>query len=565
MPKRFSTAIYLFTVVFFGCFFIWPIYQILQGGFFDSNNKFTIDYIIEVFSNEVYVEGLVNAFGIAFFSTAIAILLAVPLARISDRYNFPGKTLFMGLILLPIMLPPFVGAIGIRQLLGQYGVVNVLLSKLDWLPNGVPIDWLGGGGQFWGVVIVNAFSLYPILYLNALATLANIDPAMEEAAQNLGCTRFKKFFRITLPLMRPGLFAGATIVFIWSFTELGVPLIFDYSRVTSVQIFNGLKDIGNNPFPYALVIVMLFFSLLFYAIGKGLFGRNPFAMLAKATHGKEAKIPTALGKFGCFAFFGLISFFALLPHLSVIIISFSSDWYGTLLPDTWTLHNYEIALGNALTLPSIKNSLFYAGCATILNVFLGISIGFVLVRTKLPFRGILDTISMLPLAVPGLVMAFGYLAMSQDGKIFSFLNPTENPTALLIIAYAIRKLPYMVRSSVAGLEQTSVAYEEAAQSLGCSPIKASFIITMPLILANLLAGGLLVFSQSMLEVSDSLILAQKQQFYPITKAIYELLNILGDGPYIACALGVWAMCFLAITILGASLLLGKSLGAIFKL
>ena len=137
-------------------------------------------------------------------------------------------------------------------------------------------------------------------------------------------------------------------------------------------------------------------------------------------------------------------------------------------------------------------------------------------------------------------------------------------TALLIIAYAIRKLPFMVRSAVAGLEQTSITYEEAAQNLGCNPLKSSFKITLPLILANLLAGGLLVFSQSMLEVSDSLILAQKQQFYPITKAIYELLTILGDGPYIACALGVWAMCFLAVTILGASILLGKSLGSIFK-
>lgn len=564
MSKRFSISIYIITALFFGCFFIWPIYQILEGAFFNVDGHFTVSYIREVFLNEVYVEGLLNALGIAFFSTLLALLIAVPLARLSDRYNFPGKTLFMGLVLLPIMLPPFVGAIGIRQILGQYGSLNVLLERLHLVFDSGPIDWLGGGGQFWGIVIVNALSLYPILYLNALATLSNIDPAMEEAAQNLGCRRFKKFFKITLPLMRPGLFAGATIVFIWSFTELGVPLIFDYSRVTSVQIFKGLKDIGNNPFPYALVVVMLFFSLLFYAIGKGLFGRNPFSMMAKASHAKETKRPRRSGQIGCVLFFSTITFFALLPHLSVILISFSSDWYGTILPDSWTLRNYEIALGNALTIPSIKNSLFYAGAATVLNTTLGISIAFVLVRTKLPGRGILDTLSILPLAVPGLVMAFGYLAMTQEGKIFSFLNPIENPTMLLIIAYGIRKLPFMVRSAVSGLQQTSPTYEEAAQNLGCPPLKSTFKITLPLILANILAGGLLVFSQSMLEVSDSLILAQKQQYYPITKSIYELLKILGDGPYIACALGVWAMCFLAVTILGASMLLGKSLGSIFR-
>jgi iron(III) transport system permease protein len=217
-----------------------------------------------------------------------------------------------------------------------------------------------------------------------------------------------------------------------------------------------------------------------------------------------------------------------------------------------------------MTIPAIQNSLIYSSCATLVALLLGISVAFVVVRTKLPGRHILDTLTMLPLAVPGLVMAFGYLSMSQKGRAFAFLNPVDNPTILLIIAYAVRKLPFMVRSAVAGLQQTSYSYEEAAQSLGCPPLKASFRITLPLIMANLMAGGLLVFSQTMLEVSDSIILAQKQQFYPITKAIYELMHMLADGPYIACALGVWAMLFLGITIIGLSSLLGKNLGTIFR-
>jgi iron(III) transport system permease protein len=221
-------------------------------------------------------------------------------------------------------------------------------------------------------------------------------------------------------------------------------------------------------------------------------------------------------------------------------------------------------LGDQLTIPSIKNSLVYSSFATMLTIFLGTSIGFIVVRTRLPGRNLLDALVMLPLAVPGLVMAFGYLAMSQKGRSFAFLNPIEDPTILLIIAYAVRKLPFMVRSSVAGLQQVSPTYEEAAQNLGCSPFKSSLKITVPLITANLLAGSLLVFSQTMLEVSDSLILAQKQNFYPITKAIYELMNLLGDGPYLACALGVWAMTFLAITIIGLSRLLGRNLGSIFR-
>jgi iron(III) transport system permease protein len=171
---------------------------------------------------------------------------------------------------------------------------------------------------------------------------------------------------------------------------------------------------------------------------------------------------------------------------------------------------------------------------------------------------------MLPLAVPGLVLAFGYIAMSQDGRLFSFLNPIKNPTLLLVIAYSVRRLPYMVRSAAAGFQQTSETLEEAAANLGCPPLKTTIRITLPLIMANLIAGGLLAFAFAMLEVSDSLVLAQKRAFYPITKAIFELFQLLGDGRFLASALGVWAMVFLGVVIAAASMLLGRKLSAIFR-
>jgi iron(III) transport system permease protein len=162
------------------------------------------------------------------------------------------------------------------------------------------------------------------------------------------------------------------------------------------------------------------------------------------------------------------------------------------------------------------------------------------------------------------VLAFGYLAMSQEGRFFSFINPVRNPTVLLIIAYSIRRLPYVVRSAAAGFQQTSVTLEEAAENLGCPPFKAMVKVTLPLIAANLMAGGLLAFAFAMLEVSDSIILAQKMVYFPITKAILELFQLLGDGKFLACALGVWAMVFLGTMVAGISLLLGKRLGAIFR-
>ena len=215
-------------------------------------------------------------------------------------------------------------------------------------------------------------------------------------------------------------------------------------------------------------------------------------------------------------------------------------------------------------MPAIANSLRFASISTVVDIVLGLAIAYVIVRSKIAGRQILDFLAMLPLAVPGLVLAFGYLAMSQEGKFFAFLNPVRDPTVLLIIAYSVRRLPYVVRAAVAGFQQTSETLEEAAQNLGCPPLKAVVRVTLPLIMANVIAGGLLAFAFAMLEVSDSLILAQKQVYYPITKAIMELFQLLGDGKFIASALGVWAMVFLGVTIVGLSLLLGKKLGAIFR-
>lgn len=555
--------IFALTASFFVLFFALPIWETINGAFRLPDGGFTLAYVAEVFRNPIYLEGLWNSLLMAVFSTLLTAVLALPLAFLADRFSFPGKTLFSALILVPMILPPFVGAIGVKQILGQQGALNALLNSLGLMDPDHPIDWLGAS-RLGGVVVMNALHLYPILYLNVVAALANVDPAMEEAAENLGCTGWRKFRRITLPLIMPGLFAGGTIVFIWAFTELGVPLMFDYSRVTSVQIFSGIKDIGGNPFPFALVAVMLVSTVILYAIGKFTFGRANHAMMAKATSQGGARALRGLQGWLCTACFALVTFIAVLPHIGVVLVAFSRDWYGTILPEGWTLDHFRAALGHDLTLPSIQNSLKYASLATLVDLVLGVAIAWVVVRTKMIGREILDALAMLPLAVPGLVLAFGYLAMTQPGKMFGFMNPAADPLLILVIAYSVRRLPYVVRSAAAGFQQTSVTLEEAAQNLGATPFRAIRKVTLPLIAANLAAGALLAFSFAMLEVSDSLILAQRQQDFPITKAIFELYQLLGEGRFIASALGVWAMGFLAICILGASLILGKKLGAIFR-
>ncbi|MBU6179703.1 MAG: iron ABC transporter permease, partial [Verrucomicrobia bacterium] len=520
-------------------------------------------YLAELFRNPITLEGLANAFSMGLFSTLLAILVALPLALVNHAWKFPGRELFNALVLVPLILPPFVGALGIRQFLGQAGVLNAFLIDLGLMDASTPFDWLGDG-RLAGIVLMNALHLYPIAYLNLTAALANLDPALEEAAENLGCHGIRRFFKVTLPLIMPGLFAGGTIIFIWAFTELGVPLVFDFERVTPVQIFEGIKDLSGNPFPYALVVVMLVATSLIYLAGKWLFGRDNLAGTGRASTGRHLRTAPPWVAVLAMALFAGVTALAVLPHLGVILLSLSNDWYGTVLPVSLTGQHYADALGHPLTLSSIGNSLKYAALSTSLDLILGIGVAYVVVRTRLPGRELLDAMAMLPLAVPGLVLAFGYLAMTRPGQPFEGLVWNEDPIWILVIAYAVRRLPYVVRSAAAGFQQTSVSLEEAAQNLGCPPLKALRRITLPLISANLIAGCLLAFSFAMLEVSDSLILAEQQPHYPVTKAIYALVTSLGTGPNLASALGVWAMLFLAVTIVGAGIVLGKKLGALFR-
>ena len=564
MSPRKALLLTALVTLFFGGFFLFPVVMVLGEAFVDQGGGVTFAYVIEVFANPVYLEGIWNALLLGVTSTLVSLLIAFPLALLTHRYRFPLKGPLSALILVPLVLPPFVGAVGVKQMLGVRGALNAFLEKVGMMDPASPVDWLGEG-RFWGIVIMNALHLYPILYMNIAASLSHLDPAMEEAAQNLGCSPWRRLWRITMPLTMPGIFAGGAIVFIWSFTELGVPLVFDYSRVAPVQIYDGLKDLESNPFPYALVAVLLVISSAVFLLSKALLGRSRLGT-APRPKGKQGEkvLQGWRGWLVTGSFLGVF-LLASLPHLGVIFLSVATDWYGSILPEQLTSAHYKEALGHPLVVPSIQNSLVYASGAMIIDLILGLAIAWVIVRSTIRGRALLDALVMLPLAVPGLVLAFGYLALAQEGRAFHFLvGEGANPALLLVIAYAVRRLPYVVRAAVAGLQQSNVALEEAALSLGATPMRMMRRIALPLLSANLIAGGILAFAFAMLEVSDSLILAQQAEHFPITKAIYALLNTLGNGYELASALGVWAMVFLGIAIVGAVSLAGKR-GGLFRM
>lgn len=243
---------------FFVCFLFYPLWYAVVRALW-VNGELSLVFFELMAGNPVYREMILNSFRLGMFTTVATTLLSLPVAFLLVRYDFRGKNVLNGLILVPMVLPPFVGAIGMKQMFARFGSINLLLLELGIVDQ--PVDWFGGG--FAGVVILQVLHLYPIMFLNVAAALANIDPSLEEAARNMGARGFRLFRTVTFPLMLPGYFAGAIIVFIWAFTDLGTPLIFNYRQVVMVEIFNAISDINENPMAYALVVFLLLLTVLF--------------------------------------------------------------------------------------------------------------------------------------------------------------------------------------------------------------------------------------------------------------------------------------------------------------
>ncbi|HTH48539.1 MAG TPA: iron ABC transporter permease [Candidatus Limnocylindria bacterium] len=554
--------------LFFAAFLFYPVSFMLRRAF-GAEGEFTLKYFVILLESPLQRQAIFNSCALATLTVIFCSLLVFPLAHLLTRWSFTGRSLLTSLLLVPMIMPPFVGAIGLKQLLAKYGSLNLGLIKLGVMDAAHPVDWLGAGG-FWGIVILQVMNLYPILFLNVSAAMANVDPTLRESAANLGASGWRLFRTVTLPLIAPGWFAGAIIVWIWAFTDLGTPLITGFSRVVPVQIFDAVNDLNTNPQGYALVVFVLLLTVTLFVGSKRILAGKSHATIARG-HTAGAELKATPGQTALLWAVGLLVVgFALTPHLSVILASFAERWFFSVLPNSFTTANYGDVFGHGLTGSSIRNSLFYAGVSAMIDLVLGVLIAWLLTRKKLPFANVLDALAMLPLALPGLVLAFGYFAgFDVNEKLHpildGFLDPRTNPTFLLIVSYSVRRLPYIVRSAYAGFQQTSVVLEEASANLGASPLRTLRRITLPLVAANLVAGCILTFSFAMLEVSDSLILAQRDKFFPITKQIWQLMGRIDpSAPFIASALGVVGMAILTASLLIAGKLMGKKMGQMFR-
>jgi len=562
-----SFAVFILALGLLLFFMVYPITLVVVDAF-RAQEAFSFYHFTTFWSNRFYRTGLINSLLLASFSVVATTIIGVPLAYIMVRYDFPGKKFFSTLSIIPMIVPPFVGALGLRWVLGHAGMVNLLLQDLNVIKMPIPflfyrIPFAIAGTPcdlHLGMILIEALHLYPIIYLNTAAALVNIDPSLEEQAENLGASGSRLFRTVTLPLMTPGYIAGVVLVFIWVLTDLGTPLIIGYQHVISHQLFSvALSEYYRSPIAYVMCVIMITVSLSLVALYRRYIGRREYARVqAGMSVSRPASRIHGLKLTVCYLFLTLLVIVALSPHIGIFLAAFTREWSRTVLPASYTLKNFEVVFSSGLNY--IKNSFLYCIAVFIANVSLGAAIGYILVRKKIPGKAILDYLSMLPLAIPGLVIGIGYWRAWMG----TILDPFNMAALVLTISLIMRRLPFTVRAAYAGMLQIPKDYEEASLNIGATRWRTFLNITVPLLMASVIAGGILSFTYAMLEVSTTLILVARGEQATMTWGIFHYSNDPRYGWNVSSAMGAVLIVFVALSLAAVSKVFGKQMGALFR-
>ena len=525
-------AIALFLLLFL---FV-PVATVVYVAFTDRAGGLTLVNFSDFARTELFVRSFWNSVYVSAMTVLWSSAFALPLAYLTTRFEFRGAMLVQTLGFLPLIMPPFVGAVAMQLLFGRNGTVNLLLD--DYF--GFKIGLMEGLN---GVIFLQAIHYFPFILVNLSAALRNIDRSMEEAAQNLGSHGLRLFRRIALPLAMPGYVAGASLVFVKVFDDIASPLLLNVKEMLAPQAYLRITSIGiDDPMGYVISVVLIGVAVLtMWASAQVLKGKD-YATTQRGGGGLARRKLRPREAVVAYAVVILILMLVLAPHLGLLLLSLATVWSFSPLPDAYTLAHYARVLGDSSLY--IKNTLLYSGLAALIDVVIGGAIAYLVLRTKLPGRQGLDWAASAALAVPGVVLGIGYLRAFYGVKL-----PDGTPLAALwiviVLAIAVRRLPYALRACYAALQQISVSLEEAAENLGATKARTVRRIVIPLMTGGLLAGFITSFATAAVELSAVLMLVQNNSDAPLAYGLYVLMQTpAGRGA--GAALGVIAVIIVAL-------------------
>jgi len=548
-----QTLVVILITLFLAAFLIVPAAMVIYTAFTEKGTgAFTVINFVDFFRTDLFRRAFVNSLYVAGMSVVWATVFALPLAVLTTRFEFRGAILIQTLGFIPLIMPPFVGAVAMQLLFGRNGTVNLLLN--DWF--GFRIPFMEGLN---GVIFVQSLHYFPFILINLSTSLRNIDRSMEEAAQNLGSSGFRLFRRIVFPLAMPGYIAGASLVFVKVFDDLATPLLLNVKDMLAPQAYLRVTSVGlTDPMGYVISVILIVASVVaMYLSALAMRGRD-YSTTQRGGGGLAKRRLSAGESVIAYGVVGLILLLVLSPHIGLLLLSFSTIWSFSPLPDGFTIANYARVFGESSIY--IKNTLLYATLAGVIDVVVGGTIAYLVLRTKVIGRQWLDWAAMAALAVPGVVLGIGYLR-----AFYGVTMPDGRPLATLwivvVLALAIRRLPYALRACYAAMQQISVSLEEAAENMGATRWRTIRRVVLPLMTGGILAGFMTSFSTAAVELSATLMLIQSNSDAPIAYGLYIFMQSpAGRGP--GAALGVIAVVLVAVCTLVSHIVIERRQKAI---
>ena len=506
--KRFRLDVWGWTTIvillLYALFLLYPLSLLLKMAFSDGAH-FTLVNFAKFFSRKYYSITLLNSFKVSIAATIASVVVGVVLGYFMSVFKIRGAKLLRMCIVMATMSAPFVGAYAWIMLLGRNGVITNSLSRLF----GITMPDIYG---FNGILLVFVTQLFPLVFLYVQGAMSKMDASLLEASENLGCTGFKRFFKVVLPLISPTVLAGALLVFVRAMSDFGTPmLIGEGYRTFTVILYNEfVGEVSQNKgFASAIAIIAILITMVVYFSQNIVAKKQAFSM--NALHRIEKKKLHGFSNFIVHFITYVVVGISILPQLYVVYTSFQKT-SGQIYVDGYSLQSYQDMFSRLGR--SIQNTIVIPAVSLLIVVFLAVLIAYVAVRRRNVLSGAVDVISMIPYVIPGTVIGIAMIsAFNREPLVLT------GSMLIMVVALVVRRLPYTIRSSVAILQQIPLYVEEAALSLGSSKPKAFFTVTLPMMSSGVLSGAILSWVTLISELSTAILLyTGKTQ--TLTVAIY---------------------------------------------
>lgn len=500
-------ALILVIAAALGVFVVYPLVKVLISSLQTRSGEWTFANY-ELFANRrLYQTALRNSLLVGVTVAVISVVLGYILAFVTTRLPTPGRGLLHMVTMLPIISPPFVSAVSILFLFGFNGLVTRYLLQLD--------DFSIYG--FGGVVLSQVFTFTPIAYLSLRGVLQSISPTLEDAALNVGASKWQTFRRVTLPLSLPGIASALLIVFIESLADFGNPLVLAGATfpMLAVQAYLEITGSFNLPRGAALAVVLLIPSLTAFAIQRYWISKRQYVTVTGKPTSSTSKLVSEPVKGSLYTISWLFTALVTTFYLVILVGAFTRVWGFDF---TLTLQHFRYVFDVGFN--AVRDTLIVAALVTPLSGVMGMLIAFLVVRRKFPGRTVLEFTSILNFAVPGTVVGIGYILAFNEPPII-----LTGTLTILVAAFVFRYMSVGIQNGIAVLRQVDPSIEEAAQNLGADSITTFRKVTLPLIAPAFFSALVYAFVRAMTAISAAIFLVSANW----NLMTVQILNQVGSG------------------------------------